>query len=291
MRTGLLTVLALVGFAANSLLCRAALAGGGRLIDAASFTGVRLVSGALVLALLLRARSGRHTGGSWPSALALFAYAAGFSLAYVRIPTGVGALLLFGCVQATMLGTGLARGERPKAREVAGLLLALGGLVGLTAPGVSAPDPVGAAMMAGAGVAWGVYSLRGRGNRDPLAATADNFLRSVPMAVALSGVGLLAQGTPHATGRGIALALASGALASGVGYSLWYAALPHLTATRAAIIQLSVPVLAAAGGVLLLGEGVTARVLLAGTALLAGVLLALSAKAAPRKPAAASGQE
>ncbi|MCP3139667.1 DMT family transporter [Pyxidicoccus xibeiensis] len=283
MRTGVFTVLALVGFAANSLLCRAALAGGGRLIDAASFTGVRLVSGAVVLAVLLRMRSGRREGGSWPSALALFAYAAGFSLAYVRIGAGVGALLLFGCVQATMLGTGLVRGERPRAREVAGLLLALGGLVGLTAPGASAPDTVGAALMAGAGVAWGVYSLRGRGNRTPLAATADNFLRSVPFTVALSGVGWLVQGTPHATGRGVALAVASGALASGVGYSLWYAALPHLTATRAAIVQLSVPVLAAVGGVLLLGEVVTLRLALAGGALLAGVLLALSAKAVPAR--------
>ncbi|WP_164017583.1 DMT family transporter [Pyxidicoccus trucidator] len=291
MRTGLLTVLALVGFAANSLLCRAALAGGGRLIDAASFTGVRLVSGALVLAVLLRVRGGRYTGGSWPSALALFVYAAGFSLAYVRIPAGVGALLLFGCVQATMLGMGLARGERPKAREVAGLLLALSGLVGLTAPGGSAPDPVGAALMAGAGVAWGVYSLRGRGNRNPLAATADNFLRSVPMAAALSAVGLWVQGTPHATGHGVALAVASGALASGVGYSLWYAALPHLTATRAAIVQLSVPVLAAVGGVLLLGETLTQRLVFAGAALLMGVLLALSAKAAPRAPVAAPTRE
>jgi drug/metabolite transporter (DMT)-like permease len=283
MRTALLTVLALVGFAANSLLCRAALAGGdARLIDAVSFTGVRLVSGALVLALLLRARGGRQTGGSWSSALALFAYAAGFSLAYVRISTGVGALVLFGCVQATMLGTGLVRGERPKAREAVGLLLALGGLVGLTAPGVTAPDPVGVMLMGAAGVAWGVYSLRGRESRDPLAATADNFLRSVPLMGVLWVMGMLGQHVPHATGQGVALAVASGALASGVGYSLWYAALPHLAATRAAIVQLSVPVLAAVGGVLLLGEGVTLRLALAGTALLAGVLLALSAKAAPR---------
>jgi drug/metabolite transporter (DMT)-like permease len=283
MRTGLFTVLALVGFAANSLLCRAALSGGGRLIDAASFTGVRLVSGAVVLAVLLRARGGKREGGSWPSALALFAYAAGFSLAYVRIPAGMGALLLFGCVQATMLGTGLVRGERPGAREAAGLLLALGGLVGLTAPGVSAPDPVGALLMAAAGVAWGVYSLRGRGTRNPLAATGDNFLRAVPFTAALSGVALWTQGEPHATGHGVALAVASGALASGVGYSLWYAALPRLTATRASIVQLSVPVLTAVGGVLLLGEVVTLRLALAGSALLVGVSLALSAKVAPAR--------
>ena len=278
MRIALLTVLALVGFAANCLLCRAALAGGGRLIDAASFTGVRLVSGALVLGLLLRARGGRYQGGSWGSALALFAYAAGFSLAYVRIPAGVGALLLFGCVQATMLGTGLVRGERPRPLEWVGLMLALSGLVGLTAPGATAPDFVGAALMAGAGVAWGIYSLRGRGSTNPLAATANNFLLSVPMALGLSAVSMAVQGSPHATMRGVVLAMTSGALASGVGYSLWYAALPHLTATRAAIVQLSVPVLAATGGVLLLGEQVTVRLLGAGSALLCGVLLALASR-------------
>ncbi|MDY7227802.1 DMT family transporter [Hyalangium rubrum] len=286
MRTALLTVLALGGFAANSLLCRAALAGGGRLIDAASFTSVRLLSGALVLGVLLRLRAGRYQGGSWGSALALFTYAAGFSLAYVRIPAGVGALLLFGCVQTTMLGTGLVRGERPKPLEWAGLLLALGGLMGLTAPGATAPDFTGAALMAGAGVAWGVYSLRGRGSTHPLAATAHNFLLSVPMALVLSGVSAGMQGTPHIMMRGAVLAVASGALASGVGYSLWYAALPHLTATRAAIVQLSVPVLAATGGVLLLGEQLTPRLLGAGTALLCGVLLALASRW--RKPPAAS---
>jgi drug/metabolite transporter (DMT)-like permease len=278
MRTGLLTVLALVGFAANSLLCRAALAGGEHLIDAASFTWVRLVSGAGVLGLLLRVRGGGTQGGSWGSAVALFAYAAGFSLAYVRIPAGVGALLLFGCVQATMLGTGLVRGERLRLLEWAGLLLALGGLVGLTAPGATAPDLPGAALMAGAGVAWGVYSLRGRGSTDPLAATARNFLLAQLLAVALVGLRVAVQGSPHFTARGVVLAAVSGALASGVGYSLWYAALPHLTATRAAIVQLSVPVLAATGGVLLLGEQVTARLVGAGAALLAGVLLALAAR-------------
>jgi len=278
LKTALLTVLALVGFAANSLLCRAALAGGGRFIDAASFTGLRLVSGALMLGLLLRVRGERAPGGSWGSALALFAYAAGFSLAYVRIPAGVGALLLFGCVQATMLGTGLVRGERPQPLEWAGLLLALGGLVGLTAPGATAPDFLGAALMAGAGVAWGVYSLRGRGSKDPLSATARNFLLSVPLALVLSAVSAVVRGAPHATVQGAGLAVASGALTSGVGYSLWYAALPHLTATRAAIVQLSVPVLAATGGVLLLGEHLTARLVGAGTALLCGVLLALAAR-------------
>jgi drug/metabolite transporter (DMT)-like permease len=278
-RTGVLTVLALVGFAANSLLCRAALAGGGLRIDAVSFTVVRIASGMLVLGVLLLGRGGRYRGGSWASALALVAYAVGFSLAYVRIGAGVGALLLFGCVQATMLGTAIVRGERPSALEWAGLVLALGGLVGLTAPGASAPDALGAVLMAGAGVAWGVYSLRGRGSTDPLAATAHNFLLGVPWVLGFAALSALTgTWTPRATGAGVGLAVASGALASGVGYSLWYAALPHLTATRAAIVQLSVPVLAATGGVLLLGEAVTARLLGAGAALLGGVLLALTAR-------------
>lgn len=279
-KTAALTVLALIGFAANSLLCRAALGDGAWRIDAASFTSLRLISGALVLGLLLRARGGggRAGRGSWGSAVALFAYAAGFSLAYVRISAGVGAVLLFGCVQATMLGVGLFRGERPRVLEWVGLAMALGGLIVLRLPGATAPDALGATLMAGAGVAWGVYSLRGRGNADPLAATADNFLRSVPLTLGLSALALLALERPHATLSGVGLAVASGALASGVGYSLWYAALPHLTAMRAAVVQLAVPVVAALGGVLLLGESLTARLVGAGSALVCGVLLTLLAR-------------
>ncbi|MGE6758252.1 DMT family transporter [Corallococcus interemptor] len=281
MSTPLLTLLALLGFAANSLLCRAALSGGAaRSIDAGSFTLVRLASGALVLALLLRLRRGgrgatRH--GSWASALALFVYAAGFSFAYVRIGAGVGALLLFGCVQLTMLVAGLARGERPRALEWAGLAVALAGLAGLTLPGASAPDAPGAGLMAAAGVAWGIYSLRGRGSTDPLAATAGNFVRSVPLALVL----VMLAFAPHLSPKGLLLAVTSGALASGVGYSLWYAALPHLSSARAAVVQLCVPVIAAVGAVLLLGEPLTPRLLLGGTALLAGVLLSLRAKQRP----------
>jgi drug/metabolite transporter (DMT)-like permease len=289
----LLTLLALLGFAANSLLCRAALAGGAaRSIDAASFTLVRLASGALVLALLLRARrrpaAPTEQRGSWPAALALFAYAAGFSLAYVRIGAGVGALLLFGCVQLTMLGAGLARGERPRALEWVGLAVALAGLAGLTLPGASAPDAPGALLMAGAGVAWGLYSLRGRGAGDPLAATAGNFLRSVPLAAALWLLALLLAPGAHASAKGLLLATASGALASGLGYSLWYAALPSLSAARAAIVQLAVPLLAAGGAVLLLHEPLTQRLVLGGAALLAGVLLSLRSKA-PSPPGRGSG--
>jgi drug/metabolite transporter (DMT)-like permease len=270
-RIGLLTSTALVAFAANSLLCRLALRPG--LIDAASFTTLRLVSGALTLQLLLRARAERPLAeGGWGSALALFAYAAPFSFAYLRIEAGVGALLLFGAVQTTMLLAGFRAGERLSAGEGLGLALAVLGLCGLLVPGLSAPDPLGAALMLTAGAAWGVYSVHGKRAARPLLATASNFTRSVPLAV---GVSLVTASQAHASWRGVALAVCSGALASGLGYSLWYAALSDLTSTRAAIVQLAVPVLAAAGGVLLLDEEVTLRLLGCGAAILAGVALAV----------------
>lgn len=276
-RTVVLTALALVGFAGNSLLCRLALAEGA--IDAASFTAIRLVSGALVLAALARPRA-LVGAGSAASAAALFAYAAPFSFAYLRLGAGLGALVLFGAVQATMLGWAVARGERPGALVWLGLVVALVGLVGLAAPGRTSPDPLGLAAMALAGAAWAVYTLRGRGSSaPPLATTAANFARSVPLAAALvAGAALL--GGLSASGRGVALATLSGAVASGLGYSLWYAALPHLSATRAAALQLLVPVLAAGGGVGLLGERVSPRLLLAGAAILGGVALAVGGRAA-----------
>ncbi|HEU0032839.1 MAG TPA: DMT family transporter [Kofleriaceae bacterium] len=270
-----LCVAALVGFAANSLLCRAAL--GARAIDAASFTAIRLGAGALVL-VVLAGRNAPRTG-SWASGGALFAYAAAFSFAYLRLATATGALILFASVQATMIGWGVARGERPRVVEWLGFAIAGGGLVVLTLPGLAAPDPLGAGLMALAGIAWGIYSLRGRGAANPLAVTADNFARSLPLAAAL----LLA--IPIAGGQlsteGVLLAVASGAIASGVGYSLWYAALPSLRATRAAIIQLAVPVLAATGGALVLGEVVTLRLAGATLAILGGIALAVIAKQRP----------
>lgn len=275
----LLVAFALLGFAGNSLLCRAALAQQGRLIDAASFTSVRLASGAFVLALLLVLRGQRPHEGTFRSALALFTYAAGFSLAYVRIGAGIGALILFGCVQTTMLTAGLLRGERPTKLGAIGMAIAFSGLLLLAAPGASAPDPIGAALMALAGIAWGVYSLRGRKSTNPLAATADNFIRTLPFTAILSLLGYFLLDKPHASANGLGLAIASGAFASGVGYSLWYAALPHLTAMRASIVQLLVPVLAAGGSVLLLGESITSRIVIAGILLVGGVLLAI------RKPA------
>ncbi len=264
---------ALFGFAANSLLCRAAL--GAHAIDAGSFTAIRLVAGAAVLAILAR-RSARGAG-SWISGAALFVYAAAFSFAYHRLTTAPGALILSGLVQITMIGSGVARGERPRAFEWLGIAVAIGGLVALTLPGLAAPDPLGASLMAIAGLSWGVYSLRGRGAANPLAVTADNFARSLPFAALLVIVVVAADRVrgPAISFDGVALAVASGALASGLGYSLWYAVLPRLTATRAAIVQLSVPVLAASGGALVLAEPITLRFAVCSAAILGGVALSV----------------
>ncbi len=268
-----LTFAAMLAFASNSLLCRFALAGGHA--DAASFTTLRVVSGALALVLLARAR-GRAApprGAAWGSALALFAYAILFSLAYLRIPAGAGALLLFAAVQLAMIGAGLRGGERPRVLEWVGLAVSLAGLVLLTRPGLTRPDPLGAALMLAAGGAWGAYSLRGRGEADAVAANAASFARAAPLALAFSAAFALVA-APLLTPLGAALALAFGAVTSGLGYAIWYSALRGLTATRAAIVQLSVPPLAAAGGVLVLGESFSLRLGLASALILGGIALA-----------------
>ena len=280
-RIGLLTFIALVAFAGNSLLCRLALTR--TTIDAASFTTIRLVAGAVVLLLLIRLRAGGHRPqGSWLSAVALFVYAAGFSFAYQSLTAGTGALLLFGAVQATMISVGVIRGDRLTMVQGSGLLLAYLGLVGLVLPGLAAPPLVSAALMLTAGAAWGVYSLRGKGAGDPTAVTAGNFLRAVPMAVVLSAA---ASATRTLDLRGAIYAVASGALASGVGYAVWYTALRGLRATNAATVQLCVPVIAALGGVVLLSEPLTPRLLIAGVAILGGVALVVLTKriAAPSR--------
>ncbi|HEX5352958.1 MAG TPA: DMT family transporter [Rhodanobacteraceae bacterium] len=265
------TVLALIAFAGNSLLCRAALAD--THIDAASFTTVRLLSGAFVLWCLVRLRGGSHTGrGNWLSALALFAYAAGFSFSYLHLTAAVGALLLFGAVQITMIGHGIWSGERLRILQTAGLVLACAGLIGLLLPGLAAPPLIGALLMLGAGVAWGIYSLRGKRGGDSLKVTAGNFARAAPLAVVLSVV-LWGRVSPDPAGIGYALL--SGALTSGVGYAIWYTALPFLKSTTAATVQLSVPILAAAGGVFFLGEPLTARLLVASVAIIGGIALVI----------------
>lgn len=270
-RVGALTCLAMLAFAGNSLLCRIALRD--TAIDAASFTTIRLLSGAATLAVLVIARGQKPwSGGGWRAATMLFAYAALFSLAYRNLTAATGALLLFGAVQMTMLACALVAGERLRASQWLGLLLALAGLMGLLLPGLAAPPLTGALLMLGAGIAWGFYSLLGRGVGDPIAATAGNFLRAVPFAVALSLALFI-----HADvdGAGAVYAVASGAIASGLGYVLWYAALPAMTAASAATIQLSVPAIAAAGGVLLLAESLSPRLVIASAAILGGIAVVI----------------
>jgi drug/metabolite transporter (DMT)-like permease len=272
-RTLLLTAAAMTAFAGNSLLCRAALRGGA--IDPGLFTAVRIAAGIAVLVPLARGSGGARQHGSWGSALALAAYAVLFSFAYLALDASLGTLLLFGAVQTTMIGTGVARGERPSPRVWQGLLAAVAGLCVLLLPGAAGGSPGGALMMLGAGLAWGIYSLRGRGIRDPLAATAGNFARAVWLA---APVALLQSGGMHANASGLLLAAVSGALTSGLGYVAWYAALRGLTATQAAIAQLTVPVLAAALASLWLGERPSWSLVLAGALVLGGVGTAMTAR-------------
>ncbi|MEA2488593.1 MAG: hypothetical protein QOH21_385 [Acidobacteriota bacterium] len=267
LRTAALTLLALIAFASNSLLTRLALGSGQ--IDAATFTLVRLGAGAVVLTLLARPSL---RGGGVLGPLALFAYAAPFSFAYLRIGAAVGALVLFGVVQLTMIGYALVRGERPAPLTWVGLVLAAGGLAVLTVPSVSRPDPFGVVLMAIAGVAWGVYSLAGKKVADPLAANARSFLWSSALAVIM----VLVSRTPvTASGSGIVLALVSGGVTSGLGYALWYRVLPRLTVTQAAVAQLTVPVIAALAAVGLLEERLSIRLVIAGALVLSGVGLVL----------------
>ena len=279
-RVFFLTLLAMLAFAGNSLLCRLALRHTG--IDPASFTGIRILSGALVLGLIVQVRGSKLvSAGNWPSAFALFAYAAGFSYAYLSLNAATGALLLFGAVQATMIGVGLWSGERMAMRQSFGLICALAGMVWLLLPGLSAPPLLGSILMLSAGIAWGIYSLRGKGAGDPVAVTAGNFLRAVPMAIMLS-IGMLRSPTLDRTG--VVYAVASGALASGLGYAVWYTALRGLKATSAASVQLSVPVLAALGGVVFLDEAISLRLMIASVAILGGIALVIIDRTAARPP-------
>jgi drug/metabolite transporter (DMT)-like permease len=277
--TVLLTLLALGSFAANSLLTRLAL--GGHAIDATSFTAIRLVAGAVTLAALVRARDGSFAalasssarrGHSLVGPAALFGYALPFSLAYLRIGAAVGALVAFGTVQTTMIGYGLVRGERPSAIAWIGIAIAASGLVVLMLPSVSRPDPVGVVLMMAAGVAWAVYTIAGRASQEPVAENARSFVWS-SIAALVTVVARPAALT--ATPSGVALALVSGAVTSGLGYAIWYRALPRLSVTQAAVAQVSVPLIASAGAVALLGETLSPRLAICGAAILAGVALVL----------------
>jgi drug/metabolite transporter (DMT)-like permease len=275
-KTLLYTIFALVAFAMNSVLCRLAL--GAAAIDAASFSTIRLLSGACTLLLITVLFKGNVSSlgrGNWISPALLFLYAIAFSLAYINLSAGTGALILFGSVQATMLIAALRSGERPHPLEWVGLFLALIGLVYLVLPGLAAPQPVSSALMAMAGISWGFYSLRGRGTRDPLIDTTNNFVRALPFVFV---VNLIMLRDVHISTKGFLFAVLSGAVASGVGYVVWYAALRELTATRAATVQLLVPVLAALGGVMLLSEEISMRLLLAAMMILGGVGLSLAGR-------------
>jgi len=276
--TPLLTLIAMFAFAANSLLCRLAL--GDQQIDAASFTTVRVLSGAVTLSLFMLPhwrRGGHRVAFDWGASAMLFAYMIFFSFAYLSLSAGTGALLLFGSVQMTMILAALGAGERFTAWSWAGLLVAVVGLVYLVSPGITAPDPLGAVFMIVAGLAWGLYSLVGRRAGNPLESTANNFLLATPLAIAASLVFL---SDLQLSTRGLLLAMASGSIASGLGYVTWYAALKGLNSTRAATVQLSVPVIAAVGGVLLLTEPVTLRLVLASAATLGGIALVLLQRSA-----------
>lgn len=267
------TSFALLAFAFNSILCRLAL--GTDSIDAAGFTTVRLISGATAL-LIISSLFGRKNAaikqGNWLSALFLFGYAICFSFAYIGLTTGMGALILFGSVQATMIIAALAGGERPKVLEWFGLFAALAGLIYLVLPGLASPPLFSSLLMVIAGIAWGFYTLRGKGSANPLAETTGNFIRAVPLII-LASLPFLAQF--HSSKRGFVFAIISGAVTSGIGYAVWYAALKFHTATRAAILQLSVPILAAIGGVVFLSESVTVRLSVAAVLILGGIALAI----------------
>ena len=244
-------------------------------IDAASFTAIRLLAGAITLSILLvitRKKKGILRSGNWRSAFFLFAYAICFSFAYLGLTTATGALILFGCVQMTMIGISIWKGERPEGLEWLGLIVAVAGLIYLVFPGLTSPPLISAVLMAAAGVAWGLYTLRGKVSTDPLADTTGNFIRSVPM-VALAFLPFVSQ--IHLSNRGIALAILSGSVASGIGYTVWYSALNFHTATRAAVLQLTVPVIASVGGLLFMSETADLRLIVASGLVLGGIGLTI----------------
>ena len=276
MQLVLLTTLTMIAFAANSVFARLALADNA--MDPSSYTLIRLASGALMLALLVFRSSladaiSKH--GNLPAAAALFVYAAGFSFAYLALDTGMGALILFACVQATMIGWAVFTGDRPNALEWLGICIALAAFVGLVSPGLTAPDPIGTALMVAAGIGWGIYSLIGRKAENPLKATAGNFVLSVPIAVALI---IIFHREVSVTQFGLVMAVASGAITSALGYALWYRCLPQLSPTQAAVVQLTVPAIATLGGILFSSEQLTLRLAVFSVLILGGVAITILAK-------------
>ena len=270
-KTLVFTILALIAFAANSVLCRWAL--GEHSIDAASFTSIRLITGALVLFIIIQLNhSGERSAsrGNWWASTMLFAYAITFSYAYITLHTGTGALILFGTVQITMILMSYFRGTRLHLIEWLGVVTAFGGFVYLVLPGIATPSLKGFILMTAAGIAWGLYTLKGRASTAPLLDTAYNFIRTLPFVLIVVVLSVL---HAHYSIKGVVLAMLSGGIASGIGYSIWYRALGGLSSTQAAVVQLSVPVIAALGGVIFVGEPITLRLSLAGVLILGGILL------------------
>jgi drug/metabolite transporter (DMT)-like permease len=284
LETSLLTVLALIAFAANSVLCRLAL--GGEAIDASSFTAIRLLSGAITLFIILsikgsikesnkRGNKGASSKGSWTASFALFIYAIAFSYAYLSVDTGTGALILFGSVQITMIMLSLIAGTRLHLIEWSGVMLAFSGFIYLILPNITTPSMNGFILMTVSGISWGIYTLKGRGSKNPLMDTSYNFLRTIPLVAILV---VLTLHYMHYSVEGVILALVSGAITSGVGYTIWYIALGGLSSTQAAVIQLSVPVIAAIGGVLFVSEEITMRLIVSATVVLTGILMVILGK-------------
>ena len=276
MRTAVLTALALLAFAGNSVLCRLALNSGE--IDAASFTSFRLFSGAVFLLILVAIKTRKVIdvkSGSWLSALFLFLYAIAFSYAYISLDTGTGALILFGAVQITMIVSGLIKGNMLSIVEWIGLALAFTGLCILLLPGASSPSLVGFFLMAISGIAWGFYTLAGRGSKSPLIDTTNNFLRTIPLVLLIM---FFTIADMEISNRGVVLAVASGALASGLGYAIWYTALAGLTVTKAAVAQLSVPIIAAFGGVIFSSETINTGLIVSSVFILGGIATVVASK-------------
>lgn len=275
-KTAILTGLALIAFAANSVLCRLAL--GNEAIDAASFTVIRLLSGAIVLFLIIRytqKNTELSTNSSWIASLMLFLYAITFSYAYISLDTGTGALILFGSVQLTMILLSLISGTRLHYTEWAGVIIAFTGFVYLILPSITTPSSVGFLLMAVAGIAWGIYTLKGRGSQNPLMDTAYNFFRTIPLVILLT---IITISHANYSSEGVLLALLSGGITSGIGYTIWYIALGGLSATQAAVLQLLVPVIAALGGIIFVSEAITVRFTISATMVLGGILMVVLGK-------------
>lgn len=275
-KTLALTALAMIAFAANSVFTRIALVETD--IDPVMFTCIRLLTGALMLLAIVafhqKSLAYPKGSGSFNGSFALFGYAIFFSFAYLSLGAGLGALILFASVQITMIVWAIYKGERPGPIEVFGILLAFGAFIYLVSPGLVAPDPSGTALMILSGISWGVYSLLGRGSKNPLQDTMGNFVRSAPLIIGTTiGLFLVADMWP-VDPKGILFATLSGALASGIGYAIWYAVLPKLARTSAGVVQLTVPAIATAGGILFLGEQLSLRFVVASVLILAGVAIA-----------------